>query len=119
MQLKLDSKPYQLPLRHVVYTLQKPFQEELERQQKQDIIAPLEVDETSEWCSSFVLLPKAYGKLRLCLDPACLNQALIRPIHRGPTLNDILPKCNNIKYLSLIDASLGYHNLKLDEKSSS
>ena len=65
-----------------------------------------------------VLVPKANGKVRLYLDPAQLNQLLIRPVHRGPALNDILPKLNNAKYLSLIDMSSGYHNLKLDEKSS-
>ena len=62
-------------------------------------------------------MPKANGKVRLCLDTAHLNQALITPIHRGPALNDILPKLNNTKYLSLIDASSGYHNMKLDKKS--
>ena len=72
----------------------------------------------AEWCNSFVLVPKANGKVRLCLDPFRLNQALIRPIHRGPTLNDILPKLNNVKYMSIIDASSGYHNLQLDTKSS-
>ena len=71
----------------------------------------------SEWCNSFVLVPKANGKVRLCLDPAWLNQALIRPIHRGSTLNDIVPKLNNVRYISLIDASSGYHNLRLDDKS--
>ena len=40
----------------------------------------------------------------------------IRPIHRGPTLNDILPKLTGVKYMSFIDASSGYHNLKLDKK---
>ena len=39
-------------------------------------------------------------------------------IHRGPTLNDILPKLNNIQYMSIINASLGYHSLKLDRQSS-
>ena len=71
-----------------------------------------------EWCNSFVLVPKANGKVRLCLDHTHLNQALIRPIQRGPTLNDILPKLDNVRYLSLIDASSGYHNLRLDDKSS-
>ena len=37
---------------------------------------PLGVDEASEWCNSFVLAPKANGKVRLCLDPAWFNQAL-------------------------------------------
>ena len=30
---------------------------------------PLGVDETSEWCNSFVLVSKANGILKLCLDP--------------------------------------------------
>ena len=72
----------------------------------------------AEWCNSFVLVPEANGKVRLCLDPLQLNQALIRLIHRGPTLNDILPKLNNVQYMSIIDVSLGYHNLKLDKQSS-
>ena len=46
------------------------------------------------------------------------NQALIRPIHRGPTLNDILQKLNNVQYMSIINVCPGYHNLKLDKKSS-
>ena len=82
-----------------------------------DIITPLGVDETAEWCNSFVLVPKANSKVRLCLDLARLNQALIRPIHRGLTLNDILPRLNNVKYRSIIDLSLEYHNLQLDTKS--
>ena len=32
--------------------------------------------------------------------------------------NDIFPKLNNTKHLPHIDASSGYHNLKLDERSS-
>ena len=43
---------------------------------------------------------------------------LTRPVHRGPTLNDIFPKLNNIEYLALIDVSSGNDNLKLDERSS-
>ena len=58
------------------------------------------MDETSEWCNSFVLVPKANVKVQLSLNPARLNKVLIL-----------------IKYLTLIDASLGYHNLKLDEQS--
>ena len=118
LQLKPDSKPYQPPQRHVAYILQKPFKEELEQLQKMDIITPLGVDEMAEWCNSFVLAPKANSKVQLCLDPAWLNQALIRPIHHVLTLNDILPKLNNVQYMSIIDASSGYHNLKLDTQLS-
>ena len=116
LQLKPDSKPYQAPPRHVAYALQEPFKEELRRLQEMDIITLLGIDETTKWCHSFVLVLKANGKVRLCLDPARLNQALIRPVHRGPTLNDILPKLNNVQYMSIINTSSGYHNLKLDKQ---
>ena len=106
-----------MPPRCVAYALQKPFKDELDQLQRMHIITPLGVDKMAEWHNSFVLVPKANGKVRLCLDPAQLNQALKRPIHRGPTLNDITPKCNNVKYMSIIDASSGSHNLKLDKKS--
>ena len=84
LQLKPDSKLYQAPMRHVEYALQKPLKEELLHLQRMDIITPLGVDELEEWCNSFVLVPKANTNVRLCLDPVRLNQALIRPIHRGP-----------------------------------
>ena len=93
-------------------------QEELYRLLKQQIIVPLCVDETSEWCNSFVLFPKANTKVQLCFDSARLNEALIRPVQRGPTLNDILPRLTGFQYLTLIDACFGYNNLKLDESSS-
>ena len=39
LQVKPDSKPYQVPPSCVAYALQKQFKEELEKLQRQDIIA--------------------------------------------------------------------------------
>ena len=47
-----------------------------------------------------------------------LNKTLITPVHRGPTLNDILLRLAGITFLTLINASADYHDLKLDKKSS-
>ena len=58
---------------------------------------------------------KTQGKVKLCLGPTRLNQALIRPDHRRPH-NEILTKLDNANFLSLIDASYGYHNLKLRQE---
>ena len=118
LQVKPDSKPYQAPLWCVAYALQKTFKVELEKLQRQDIITPLGVDETVERCNSFILVTKANGIVKLSLDLARLNQSLIRLVHRGPTLKDIFPKLNNIKPLSLIDVSSGYHNLQVVDRSS-
>ena len=64
------------------------------------------------------MVPKPNEKVRLCLDSAKLNQVLIRLVDRGPTLNNIFPKLNNVQYPSLIDVSSGYPNLKLSKRSS-
>ena len=64
LQLKPNNKPYQVPLRHVAYALQKMCKDELDQLHKLDIITPLGVDETAEWCNSFVFVPKANGKVR-------------------------------------------------------
>ena len=73
----------------------------------------VEVDETSDWCNSFILVPKPNCSVHLCLDAARLNQALIRPVHRDPTDNDIFPRLTNTRNITLSDASSGKHNLKL------
>ena len=96
----------------------KPFKEELEWLQQQDILKPLCVDETAEWSNILVLVPKLNGKVRLCLDLVRLNQVLIWPVHRKPKLNNIFPKLNDVKYLSLIVGSSCYYNLNLDERLS-
>ena len=54
---------YQAPPSGVAYALQKPFKEELEWLQKMDTITPVGIDELTEWCNSFVFIPKANGKV--------------------------------------------------------
>ena len=91
MHVKEDSKPFQATSRCMTYALPKPLKEKLQWLQQLVIIVLLGADEAAELCSSFVLVPKLNGKARLCLDPARLNHALIRPVDRGPTVNDIFP----------------------------
>ena len=56
LQLKPGSKPYQVLLRHVAYAHQKPFQEELGRLQKPNIIVPLGIDESALcWCPKLMV----------------------------------------------------------------
>ena len=67
---------------------------------------------------SFVLDNNPKRKVRLCLNTSRLNQALTRPVHKGPTTNYIFLKLTYMCYPMLIDASSKYHNLKLNKKSS-
>ena len=117
-QVEDDMKLYQVSPRHVVYALQEPFVRELERLQDQQMLAPLGLYATVKWCESFVTVPNPNGTVHLCLVPIRLNQALTWPVHKGPPINDILSKLTNACFMTIIDVSSGYHNLKPDKKSS-
>ena len=118
LQVKPDNKLYQVPQRCIVYALQKPFKEELEWFQQHDTTAPVGMDDTVDGATALYWCQKPYGKVRSCLDLARLNQATKRQVYSRPTLNDIFLKLKNAQYLSVIDVILGYHNIKLDERSS-
>ena len=111
LQIKDSSQQCQVCQRRATYILQESLNEELQRPQKQQIIVPLGIDETSEWCNNFVLVPMVNSKVILCLDPARLDKALTRPIHRGLMLIDTLPRLADMKNLILIDVNSSYHNL--------
>ena len=89
--------PYQKSHRRVANVVQEHLKEGLDWLQKQQIKVPLDVNEPSEWCNSFVLVPKANGKVQLCLDPTRLNKALFRSLHKGHILNYILMRLAGVK----------------------
>ena len=68
--------------------------------------------------NSCVCVTKPNGKLRLCLDPKDLNNAIQIPHHYTPTLDYVLPKLNGAQFFTILDARSGYRNIKLDEESS-
>ena len=63
LRVKEGSCSYQSPCRRVAYALQQSLKDELNRLQKQPILVPLDVDETSEYSNSFILVPKVNVKV--------------------------------------------------------
>ena len=59
----------------------------------------------AELCESFIIVPSPNDTESLCLGLGRLNQELIGPIHKGPALNDILPKLKHASYITIIEAS--------------
>ena len=76
------------------------------------------VNEPTDWVNSLVIAEKPNGKLRLCLDPKDLNEAIKRPHYSTRTLEEALAEMPNAKFFSKLDAKSGYWQLKLDERSS-
>ena len=75
------------------------------------------ITEWMEWISSMVIVAKP-GKLRICLDPRDLNQALLRPKYLMPTLEEILPPLSKAKVFTTLDTKDGFYQISLEEESS-
>ena len=90
----------------------KPKIEKLERK---NIL--VKETEPTDWISSMVVVAKP-GKIRICLDPKDLNEAVKRPKYQMPTLEEVLPKLSKAKVFTTLDAKDRFYQISLDEASS-
>ncbi|XP_048002450.1 uncharacterized protein K02A2.6-like [Leguminivora glycinivorella] len=102
--------------RKIPIKLRPKLQEELQRLQNLNIIVP--VTEPTDWVSNIVIVEKADGNIRLCLDPQHLNKAIKRSHFQLPTLDEITANISGAMYFSVLDASKGFYMCVLDEPSS-
>lgn len=77
------TTPRRLPL-----PLMKKVKLELRRMLQLDVIEP--VDEPIDRCSPIVVVPKANGDVRLCVDLTKLNQAVRCEVYQLPTVEETL-----------------------------
>ena len=89
---------------------------ELDKMERMGVI--MKQDQPTEWINSMVTPTKLNGKIRVCIDPRDLNQAIKRKHYPMKTIEDITPKMQNAKILSKLDATSGYWAIKLDEQSN-
>ena len=92
---KLVFVEYELPKKYfltlVQILLQRNFSfQELGTLQEHQILALLGADATAESYNSIIIVPRPNGTVHHCLNPVRVNQALIRQVHRRPTINDML-----------------------------
>ena len=109
-------QPVQMPLRRLPLGVRDKVAAELERLEREKIIAP--VTEPSPWVSALLVVAKQDGRIRLCIDPKPLNKALKRAQYYMPTIDDVLPMLAGAKVFSTVNAKDGFWHLKLDDESS-
>ena len=116
IELVADAVPVVEHCRKVPFALYDKFKGELERMENLGVIR--KVEKPTEWVNSFVLVTKPNGKLRVCLDPRSLNDAIKREHFKLPTREEIAAKFADGKVFSKLDASTGFWQMRLNEKSS-
>ena len=114
--LKEDVTPIIHTARRVAVAKRKDLKIELDRQVKLGFIA--KQDQPTDWVNSLVITEKKNGQIRLCIDPKDLNKAIKREHVQLPTKEEILSKLTGAKFFSKMDATAGFNQISLDEKSS-
>ena len=100
----------------VAFAKRPKLKDELDRHMKLGYLA--KVNEPTDWINSMVMTEKKNGDVRICIDPKDLNMAIKREHFQIPTKEEILGELAGAKYFSKIDATAGFHQIELDEKSS-
>ena len=87
-----------------------------------DIIEP--VEGPKPWASPVVVVPKANGEIRLCVDMRCAtcdvrraNEAIIMERHPIPTVDEVLHNLNESTVFSKLYLKWGSHQIELDPDS--
>ena len=115
--LKPDHKPARHAPRKVPLHLETAFKEEIESLVKQGILE--EVKEHTDWVNSYVIVEKDTGnhhspnhtvkkKLRICLDPRDLNEALEREPYHTRSVDEITAKLQGMTVFTIVDFKKGY-----------
>ena len=76
------------------------------------------VDEPTDWVNSMVNIIKPNGRLRVCIDPHDLNKAIKQEYYPMKTIDEIIMRMPNAKAFSVLDASSGFWQIKLDPPSA-
>ena len=124
--LKPDHKPAQHAPRKVPVHLETAFKEEIKSLVKQGILE--EVKEHTDWVNSYVIVEKDTGnhhspnhtvkkKLRICLDPRDLNEALEREPYHTRSVDEITAKLQGMTVFTIVDFKKGYWMVVLNPDS--
>ena len=115
--LKPDHKLARHAPRKVPVHLEAAFKEEIKALVKQGILE--EVKEHTDWVNSYVIVEKDTGnqhvpnhtvkkKLRICLDPRDLNEALEREPYHTRSVDEITAKLQGMTVFTIVDSKKGY-----------
>jgi hypothetical protein len=65
------------------------------------------------WLANPVIVPKANGKLRMCIDYTSLNKACPKDPYPLPHIDQIVDSTSGCDLLSFLDAYLGFHLIRM------
>ena len=117
ISLKEGAIPFALSTpRQIPYAYRHLLKAELDKQVAAGVITP--VQEATDWVHPIVVVPKANGGIRLCVDFQKLNEYVRRPYYPMRTPFEAISNVHTgSQYFSTLDAAKGYWQVPLDAES--
>lgn len=107
-------KPVFQPVRRVPIPMEAAVNQKLDQLLKRDLI---EVKNgPASWVSPLVVVGKASGEPRICLDLRRVNQAVVREHFPMPVVDEYLARLGHGKIWSKLDIREGFHQVELTEE---
>jgi len=72
-----------------------------------------------EWLANVVLVKKANGKWRMCVDFTDLNKACLEDSYPLPSIDALVDSASGCNMLSFLDAFSGYNQIKMHPRDES
>ena len=118
LKLNIDDsvKPVAQPVRRIPFGVREKVERKLDELLESGIMEEVPEGPTG-WVSPLVVIPKADGDIRICVDMRCANQAIVRERQPIPTIEEVLHDLNGSTVFSRVDLKWGFHQILLAEES--
>ena len=115
-KLYLQNKaiPFAAAPRRIPLKLKDKVQIKLNEMENLGVIS--RVNEPREWINNIVVVEKG-DKVRICIDPKHLNNALKNFRYPIPSLEELKQDLKDAQYFSVLDLKDGFWHVELDEES--
>ena len=115
VQHRIDTgthRPFRQSLRRHPVAHLPQIDQHVDEMLRHDIIEPA----ASPWCSNVVLIRKADGGLRFCIDYRQLNELTYKDAYPLPKIDMCLSALGGSQFFSTIDLRAGYWQTSIDER---
>lgn len=106
-----------LPIKQRQYPFSPPIMKELEAEIEDMLEKDVIETSYSSWRSPVLLVKKASGKNRFCLDSRQLNKVTKQDSYPLPRVTTVLDNLRNAQYLTTIDLKAAFWQIPLEESS--
>ena len=111
LNISFSFKPVKQKRRSFALERQKEINDEVNKLIQAKAIQEVEYP---EWLANVVLVKKANGKWRLCIDFTDVNKACLKDSFSLPRIDLIVDTTAGHELLSFMDSFLGYNQIRMD-----